>query len=205
MSNPGQIEVLKWGISIMVPAISGLCGVAIGAFLASRREKLKRKHSFLSKQLTDFYSPLLVIRKELKASGELRLRISSAADIEWRKLCGRYEGQPDELRKLSETRGKKYEKIIDYNNEKLKNEALPAYHRMIKIYRDNMWLAEKSTLQHFSALIEYVDIWDRFMAEALPGEVVTALGHTEESLCPLYEDLQKRHDEIRSQLAEGKT
>jgi len=205
MSNPDQIEVLKWGISIMVPAISGLCGVAIGAFLTSRREKLKRKHSFLSKQLTDFYSPLLVIRKELKASGELRLRISSAADIEWRKLCGRYEGQPDELRKLSETRGKRFEKIIDYNNEKLKNEALPAYHRMIKIFRDNMWLAEESTLRHFSALIEYVDIWDRFMAETLPGEVVTALGHTEESLYPLYEDLQKRHDEIRSQLAEGKT
>ena len=76
---------------------------------------------------------------------------------------------------------------------------------MIKIFRDNMWLAEKSTLQHFPTLIEYVDLWDRFMADTLPGEVVTALGHTEESLYSLYKDLQKRHDEIRSQLAEGKT
>ena len=166
MPDTGQIELLKWGFSIVVPAISGLCGVAIGAFLTSRREKINRKHSFLSKQLIDFYSPLLIIRKELKFSGERRLKISSAADSEWRKLCSQYEGQPDELRKLSETRGKQFKKIIHYNNELLKNEALPSYHRMIKIIRDNMWLAEKSTLQHFAALIEFVELWDRFMANS---------------------------------------
>jgi len=204
MADGSQIELLKWGISIIVPAISGLCGVAVGAFLTSRREKIKRKHQFIAKQLTDFYSPLLAIKKELKASGELRLRISGAADSEWRKLCSRYEGHPEELRKLSETRGDQFNKIIDYNNEILKNETIPAYHRMVEIIRNNMWLAEKSTIQHFPALIEYVEIWDRFMADTLPGEVVMALGHTEESLHPLYEDLQQRHDELREKLAERK-
>lgn len=201
MSETGEIELLKWGISIIVPAISGLCGVVVGALLTARSEKIKRKYSFLSKQLTDFYSPLLVIRRELKALGELRLRISQTADREWRKLCDRFEGQPDEFKTLSERRGQKFEAIIDYNNENLKNEALPSYHRMIEIIRDNMWLSEKSTLQHFPALIEYVDIWDRFMADTLPGEVVNALGHSEESLYPFYDDIKKNHDRIRAQLA----
>jgi hypothetical protein len=201
MPETGEIEILKWGISIIVPAISGLCGVVVGAFLTARREKLNRKYSFFSKQLTDLYSPLLVLRRELKAWGELRVRISQTADREWRKLCDRFEGQPDELRKLSETRGVKFKKIIDYNNENLKTEAFPSYHRMIQIIRDNMWLAEKSTLQYLPALIEYVDIWDRFMADTLPGEVVNALGHSEETLYPFYDDIQKNHDRIRDQLA----
>lgn len=201
MPETSEIELLRWGISIIVPAISGLCGVVVGALLTARREKLNRKHGFLSKQLTDLYSPLLVIRRELKAWGELRLRISQTANREWGKLCDRFEGQPDELRKLTETRSGQFEKIIDYNNDNLKNEALPSYKTMIQIIRDNMWLAEKSTLQHFPALIEYVDIWNRFMANTIPGEVVNALGHSEESLFPFYDDIQKNHDKIRAQLA----
>ena len=201
MPETGEIELLKWGISTIIPAISGLFGVVVGALLTARREKLNRKYSFLSRQLSEFYSPLLVIRRELKAWGELRLRISQTAGIEWQKLCERFEGQPEELRKLSETKWNRFEKIIDYNNENLEKEALPSYHRMIQIIRDNMWLAEKSTLQHFPALIEYVDIWDRFMAGTIPGEVVNALGHSEESLHPFYDDIQKNHDRIRAQLA----
>ncbi len=188
----------------VVPAISGLCGVAVGAFLSSRRENINRKHRFIEKQLTDFYSPLLAIRKNLKATGELRLRISRAADSEWRILCARYKGQPEELRKLSETRGDQFHKIIDYNNERLKNEDIPVYHMMIEIIRKNMWLAEASTIQHFPVLIEFVDLWDRFLAGTLPGEVVNALGHTEQTLYPFYDDLQQRHDELRVKLSDGK-
>jgi hypothetical protein len=204
MPDPTDAGLLKWGISILVPAISGLSGVAIGAFLTTRRETINRKYKFIERQLTDFYSPLLAIRMNLKAGGELRLRISNTADSEWRKLCARFEGQPDELRKLSETRGEKFSKIIDYNNEKLKNEDIPAYHKMIEIIQKNMWLAEKSTLEHFPKLIEFVDLWDRFLKDSLPGEVVQALDHSEKSLHPLYEDLQQRHDELRAKLSEGK-
>jgi hypothetical protein len=122
MPDPTDAGLLKWGISILVPAISGLSGVAIGAFLTTRRETINRKYKFIERQLTDFYSPLLAIRMNLKAGGELRLRISNTANSEWRKLCARFEGQPDELSKLSETRGEKFSKIIDYNNGKLSKE-----------------------------------------------------------------------------------
>jgi hypothetical protein len=204
MPEANQLEIIKWGISIAVPVISGLLGVFVGALLTARRENIKRKHEFIKKQLNDFYSPLLAIRKNLEVTGELRLKISNAADSEWRKLCAKYEGQPEELRKLSETRGKAFEKIIDYNNEKLKNEDIPAYHKMIDIVQNNMWLAEPSTIDHFPELISFVDIWDRFMSEALPREVVNAVGHSEKAVYPFYNDLQKRHDELRAILSEGK-
>ncbi len=113
MPEGSQVELLKWGISILVPAISGLSGVAVGAFLTTRRETVNRKYKFIERQLTDFYAPLLAIRMNLKASGELRLRISNTADSEWRKLCARFEGQPDGLRKLSETRGEQFSEIME--------------------------------------------------------------------------------------------
>jgi hypothetical protein len=135
MAEGNQIELLKWGISVVVPVISGLIGVFVGAILTSKREGIKRKHKFIEKQLSEFYSPLLAIRRSLKATGELRLKISNTADNEWRKLCARFEGQPDELVKLSDTRGKAFHKIIDYNNEKLITEDIPAYHNMVDIIK----------------------------------------------------------------------
>lgn len=204
MSATNEIGLLRWIISIVLPAISGLTGVIVGAFLTARRENINRKHSFIEKQLSEFYSPLLAIRRNLKATGELRVQISSAADSEWRKLFARYEGNPDELRKLFDTKGKAFDKIIDYNNEKLSTEDIPAYHKMIDIFKKYMYLAEPSTVEHFPKLITFVDIWDRFLAETLPGEVVTALGHSEETLYPLYEDLQEQHDILRSKLSNGK-
>lgn len=204
MAEPSQFELLKWGISIGVPALSGLVGVVVGAILTNKREGIRRKYEFIKRQLENLYSPLLAIRRNLKATGELRLQISNTANIEWQKLCKRYGGQPDELRNLSETRGKAFEKIIDYNNEKLITEDLPAYHNMIAIIKKNMWLAEASTIEHFPKLIVFVDLWERFLADTLPGEVVKAIGHTEKSLYPLYDDLQKQHDRLRAKLSSGK-
>ncbi len=204
MTDGNNVSLLQWGISIAVPA-AGLCGVAGAAFLTAWREKIKRKHEFLAKQLTDFYSPLLAIREELKARGELRVRISRTANIEWQKMCSRYEDQPQELTKVTRERGDQFKKIIEYNNETLEKEDIPAYHRMIDIFRRNIWLAEPSTVQHFSALLEFVNIWDRYLAGSLPGEVIGALNHSEECLYPLYDDLKLRHDELRIKLAKGKT
>jgi len=204
MSVTNQIEILKWGISIAVPAISGLLGVVVGAILTARRENIKRKHDFIEKQLNDFYSPLLAIRKNLEVTGKLRLKISNVADNEWRRLCAELEGRPEALRNLSETRGKAFKKIIDYDNAKLKNEDMPSYHKMIDIVQNNMWLAEPSTLEHFPELISFIDIWDRFIAETLPGEVINAIGHSEKTVYPFYDDLQKCHDKLRAILSEGK-
>jgi hypothetical protein len=204
MADQNSLSLLQWGISVIVPAVSGLCGVAVGAFLTAWREKTNRHHEFLSKQLTDFYSPLLAIRKELKAMRDVELKISRAADSAWRRLCDGYKGNPDGLRKVTDERHDAFAKIIEYNNEYLKKECIPSYHRMVDVFRKNIWLAESSTVAYFPYLLEFTDIWDRFLAGALPGEVIKELAHSEESLQPFYDELQKKHDELREKLAKGK-
>jgi hypothetical protein len=197
-------SLLQWGISISVPAISGLCGVILGTLLTVWRDKINRRHKFLSNQLSEFYSPLLALRKELQAVGKIRLKISGTADKTWRDLCKRYDGNPSGLQNLGRVKGEKFEKIIEYDNEYLKAETIPAYHSMIDIFRKNIMLAEPSTAEHFPALLEFVNIWDRYLAGTLPGEVIIELKHSEQSLYPLYEDIQLQHEKIRSKLAEGK-
>ena len=204
MSEGNSLSLMQWGISIAVPAISGLCGVAVGAFLTARREKINRRHEYLSKQLTDFYSPLLALRKELEAIGKIRVKISGEANKVWREMCKRHAGNPPEFQKLTEEHGDKFTKIIDYDNEYLEKETIPSYHSMIDIFRNNIRLAEPSTVKHFPALLEFVNIWDRFLAGSLPGEVIKALKHSEKSLNPLYDDLQRQHDKLRKKLAKGK-
>jgi hypothetical protein len=134
---------------------------------------------------------------------DTEVKISRAADKAWRKLCDGYEGNPDGLKKVTDERHGAFTKIIDYNNEYLGKECIPSYHRMIEVFRKNMWLAEPSTVAYFPSLLDFVDIWDRFLAGALPGEVIQELNHSEESLQPLYGELQKKHDELRGKLAEG--
>ena len=203
MTDQNSISLVQWGISITVPAVSGLCGVAVGAFLTARREKTKRRHEFLAKQLTDFYAPLISIRNELKATADIRLKISNAADTAWRKLCNDYDGNTNGLTQVTNERSNAFTKIIDYNNKHLENIDIPSYHRMVDVFRNNIWLAEPSTVEYFPSLLEFVNIWDRFLSGTLPGEVIQELKHTEESLSPLYIELQKKHDELRGKLVNG--
>jgi len=204
MADQNSLSLLQWGISVTVPAVSGLCGVAVGTFLTAWREKTNRHREFVAKQLTDFYSPLLAIRKELKAMRDIELKISGAADSAWRKLCDGYESNPDDLKKVTDERRDAFAKIIDYNNEYLEKECIPSYHRMVDVFRKNIWLAEHSTVAYFPYLLEFTDIWDRFLAGTLPGEVIRELNHSEELLQPLYDELQKKHDELRNEVAKGK-
>jgi len=204
MADQNSLSILQWGISIAVPAVSGLCGVAVGAFLTAWREKTNRRHEFLVKQLTDFYSPLLTIRKELKATGDTRLKISRASDSAWRKLFDGHEGNPEGMRKVTQERSDAFKRIIDYNNEFLEKVDIPSYHRMIDVFRKNILLAEPSTAGYFPSLLEFVNIWDRSLAGTLPGEVIQELKHSEESLSPLYAELQEKYDELREKLVKGK-
>ena len=198
------IELLRWVTSVAVPALAGLAGVSLGAWLTGRREMRQRRHQFISDQLRHFYSPLLGIRSEIKMRSDLRLRISHAADSEWRALCEFMEpAGPEALRDLTERRSTEFERIIEYDNQQLAEKLIPAYKQMVVIFRENMWLAETETRAHFGKLIEFVEIWERWLARSLPAEVLQRLQHSEEQLHPLYAHLQQKHDELRNRLATG--
>lgn len=197
-------ELIRWSVSIVVPAAAGLIGVAIGAWLTSRRERSQRRLDNLEKQLTHFYSPMLGLRNEIRMHGELRVRIQGAANSTWNKLCAEARSVSTEaLTTFSLTRGAEFKSIIDYDNEKLHKELLPAYHVMAQLFRENLWLADPVTCTHYESLIEFVEIWDRWEAKAMPAELLKELGHTEAKLTEFYEHLQQKHDSLRQKLKDG--
>jgi hypothetical protein len=93
---------------------------------------------------------------------------------------------------------------IEYDNNQLTEGLLPAYRRIVTIFRDNYYLAEERTCAHFRPLLEFVDIWDRWLDRSIPREVIEELGHNEKSLQALYTELEETHTTLRAKLSNGK-
>ena len=200
--QPESLDLIRWAISITVPALAGLFGVWIGSLLASRREQKEQRLSFLGKQLQEFYSALLGIRTEIRMRSEIRVKVQDAAGAIWPDLCedARARGGPEALQKLTETRWPEFERLIEYDNKQLFQELLPLYRRMVELFRTNYWLAEPDTRAFFPELVEFVELWNRSEQKSLPVEVVQRLGHGEEKLNDFYAHLQKKHDELREKV-----
>ena len=70
--------------------------------------------------------------------------------------------------------------------------------------RENLWLADPDTREHYQHLLEFVELWDRWLAKSIPAEVIERLEHSEENLKPFYEHLKGRHDLLRTKIEQGK-
>ena len=197
-------DVFRWGMSVAVPALSGLVGILIGARLTSRRERGQRRHEFISRQLRELYSPLLGLRNEIRMRSEFRVKVHDAANSAWQEECERVRPMGFEaLDRFSKERFPEFGRILDYDSQRLSEDLVPLYRQMLKILRDNLWLAEPETRNHFRQLLEFVDVWDRSLAGALPHEVLAKLGHREMQLSPFYSHIQEVHDRLRWQLTSG--
>jgi hypothetical protein len=198
-------DILRWVVSLALPALAGFAGVIAGAALTSRRERHARRLSFRSQQLQLLYGPLLGLRSEIQALSELRLRISHAADSAWHELCDR-RGDYDEFtfQQVMDERSPQFEAIIQYDNRKLTEALIPTYKKMLETFRDNLWLAEPETVPHFARLVEFLDVWDRWLEKTLPAEVLERLNHGEEALKPLYAHVEEMICKRRSWLVAGK-
>lgn len=187
----------------LISAASALIGVAIGGLIASHNQKQERRQHFIRDQLADFYAPLLGMRERLRAGGEIRLKVRTAAGAEWPCLVAEArEHSFDRLRELEEQRWPEYARIIDDDNRKLKAEDIPQYHQMLDLLTAKMHFAEPSTRQHFGALVEFVELWERCLRGALPGEVGKRIGPDEESLSGLYADLEANFTRLQAVLKE---
>jgi|CXWL01.1.fsa_nt_gi hypothetical protein len=195
-------ELIRWSISIVVPALFGFIGVIVGAWLSGRRERTQRRLSYMEKQLKDFYSPMLGLRNEIEMHSSLRVRIYETANTVWQELCRQNQERGVEvLTKFTDSRGEEFKRIIDYDNGKFQEELLPAYRQMAKLFREGFWLAEPETRSHYANLIEFVEVWERWFAKSIPGEVVAKLGHSEDRLQSFYKHLRSKHDELRIKLS----
>lgn len=184
----------------IISAASGLGGVLIGASLTARTERRRLKLAFAEKRLTEFYSPMLGLRKGIRAISELRVKIEQASDSGWREVAGSMGDEQFEPG-ATEKRFAPYEKSVEYDNKQFKEELLPEYEKMVSMFREKMHLAYPDTAEHFGKLVEFVAIWKRHLDGSLPPEALPHLDHTEENLRPLYESLQRRHDELVEKIA----
>lgn len=184
-----------------------LFGAALAAWTTAQRERSKRHHAFRERQLRELYSPLLGIRSEIRLRSQLRSRISEVASSEWRQLCehARNGGgdSPEAMQKLEAERWPAFERVIDYSNQQLRQDLMPAYRKMVETFRANIWLAESDTRTHFDTLVEFVAIWEQWLADSIPHEVIVGLGHSDAMLTPFYDHIQKKHDELCNRLTAG--
>jgi len=191
-------------VSVVVPVASGLIGVLIGAWLSARRDQSQRRLAFVEKQLANFYSPMQGLREEIASTSELRLRIQQEAERAWREVCSQVRKEDHEaLARLNTERAQEFNKIIEFDNDKLQKELLPAYRRMANLFRENYWLAEKDTRVYYAAVLEYAEIWERWNTGALPVEVWRKLNHTEANLAGFYRHISESHDWLRAKLERG--
>lgn len=197
--------LITWVVSIAVPALAGLVGVVIGAWLTGRRERRQRRLAFVETQLRDFYSPMLGLRNEIRMRSELRVQLYETADTVWRELCAQArERGVEDLGDLSSTRGPEFKKLIEYDNKQLQEDLLPAYRQMTTLFRERLWLADPDTRRYYQDLIQFVELWDRWLAKSIPAEVIERVGHAEEKLHPFYEHIYERHDSLRTRLEAGR-
>jgi hypothetical protein len=189
----------------IITATAGLLGVCAGGLITWFIQKRERQRRFISEQLNEFYAPMVAMRDVARAKAEIRIKIDAAADKAWQQNVedAKKYGRPDELVRMSQDRVPLFGKILEYNNHQAAEEIIPIYRRMCDLFLSKMHLAEHSTREHLPALTEFVDIWNRWLAKSIPGEVVGQLGHSEEKLYPLYEDLTVNFERLQQVRRKG--
>ena len=184
----------------LISAASGLAGVVVGALGVALRGRKERRYLFLKRQVEEFYGPLVGLRHDVRAKAEVRVRVSNAAESAWRDLC---KGKtPEQMESLKNDKPK-FEQLIKYNNEQLERDVLPSYRQMLTLFREKWPLAMESTRSHYFYLVEYVEVWNRHFSAPLPPGLSEKLHHGEESLHPLYIDLEQNLKILSDQIRRG--
>jgi hypothetical protein len=168
--------------------VGGWIGSVINNLMTTRRETAARTVQFRKQQLEQFYGPLLAMRNEIRARSELRVKLAGAVD----KML---------TEEASDAHLPTIKTNIQDENETFRNFLMPRYREMIDVFRDKMWLAEPETREYFMSLIEYVDVWDKILADKLPRSVAKEIDHTQRNLHPFYHHLEKMHDRFRSEIS----
>jgi hypothetical protein len=184
-----------WGLwQSGITGATGLLGVFVGALATLSGQKRIRKNERVKQQLEEFYSPLLGIRNEIRAKSELRTSLHSLAGAAYlQEVEVHNRNVPQDLKD-------KYDKLIQYSEDQLGKGLVPQYEAMVKLYLEKRWLAEDSTLKFDFVLVEFIEIWRRFLDDSIPTRVLQLLDHSEAKLKPFYDDLQKCFDDLSKKL-----
>jgi hypothetical protein len=191
----------------MDSAIAGLIGAGIGAAAAFFGQVLSHRHQhrlaeedwkrrYREKQLSELYSPLAAYQQRILAKLQLQKKISKAANASWQEICKGY-ADAKQIFEDHEEKYKPFKRIIEYNNRQFEQELFPLYRKMLDLFTEKYWLAAPDTRSHYRGFLEYVEIWERWLAESLPGEVAERLEHEGSAIEPFHRHVEDKLNDLQ--------
>lgn len=170
-----------WFVPLLSSIASGLIGAVTVYYFGLRHLAKERRFAFLERQLAEFYAPLAGLRKQIRAKSELRLKVFDATD----------------------DADHRSEATIDYHNKQFNEELIPGYRQMLALFTDRYHLADADTRAFYPLFLEYVEIWNMWLAESLSHDVPKTLGHAEENVKPFYEHIEAKMQQLQDEIARG--
>ncbi|HEV7218956.1 MAG TPA: hypothetical protein VGN39_08780 [Terriglobales bacterium] len=184
----------------ILTAVIGLVGVLVGGIIANWNNKREQRRTMLQQQFSEFYGPLLALRSQIKAKSELRARLSQLVCEE---MPRELSGLPPQANGIVESEFRASDRMIDYNNRQIEQDLLPAYKEMRDLFVSKMYLAERATLPYLPELVEFIEIWDRWMDKSLPRTALTGVNHSENRLYPFYDEIEEQFESLRQKLSKS--
>ena len=185
--------------TLLLQFFSALVGALIVYVFGIRKLSIELRNAFIQKQMSGFYSPIAGYRKRIRAKSEVRGKVSIVANEAWKELCVPYSEAKQPMHNHEELYAP-FGKIIQYDNKQLREELMPLYRRILDLFTENYWLADEDTRAYYQDFLEFVEIWERFLAEALPSEVLLKLEHSEEDVLPFYEHVERRLSALQEEI-----
>ena len=177
----------------LIKFLGAIALAVLSAYLAyrfaGRQATRERQQAYITRQIAEFYSPMVGLRNRIRALSTLRAQVHAAADDAWKQTVDAAPAQNPAMSDYLNGQFVPFEKLLDYEDEQLRTDLLPAYEKMLGIFTDHYWLSEAGTRPHFDELLRFVEIWRRHLNKSLPDKVREQLSHSEARLHPLYVDL----------------
>lgn len=170
-----------WYAPLLTSIPSALIGAGVVYYFGLRQRAKERRFSFLDRQLTEFYALLAGLRKQIRATSEPRLKILNATGFS----------------------AERAEATIDYHNKQFHEELMPKYREMLTLFTNRYHLADADTRAFYSQFLEYVGIFNMWLAKSLEPDVPSKLGHAEENVNPFYVHLEAKMQALQDEIARG--
>jgi len=184
-------------LSILKYIGTGFFAALIGHYFTARHYRKRKTYEFAERRLDELYGPLCSRLGQLRADGKLKVEIFRAKNEAWKDKCERARAPFLD----HEEAFAPYKKSIDYENRHFRESVMPLFDEMLAILNTKRHLAFRSTLGFYDTFYRFVQLWHRWLDDAIPGEAIKRIEVPEEKLQPFYADIEERHAALVKKLS----
>lgn len=188
------LDALVWVLKYVAPAF---VAAWIGHYFTARHYRKRKTYEFAQRRLDELYGPLYSCLGQLRADAKLRVAIFRAKDAAWKEKCKRENAPFLDHEEAFEP----YAKSIDYENRHFRESVIPLYDEMLEILNEKRHLTYPSTLRFYDSFYRFVQLWHRWLDNAIPREAIERIEVPEEKLQPFYSEIETRHAALLRRLS----